>query len=61
VAAIPNGLMVEYYDNSLNALQDTMFKQRLELNADGTITAPQRPGLGFDLDHAGLERFRIRD
>jgi D-arabinonate dehydratase len=61
VAAIPNGLMVEYYDNSLNALQDTMFQQRLELNADGTITAPRRPGLGFDLNHAGLERFRVKD
>lgn len=59
VAAIPNGLMVEYYDNNLNALKDTMFEQRLELGADGTISAPKNPGLGFDLNLAGLKRFRV--
>lgn len=59
VAAIPNGLMVEYYDSSLNALKDTMFKQRLELDPDGMISPPNRPGLGFDLNHAGLERYRV--
>lgn len=61
VAAVPNGLVVEYYDNSLNTLKDAMFKQQLELNADGSITAPDRPGLGFDLNHAALEKFRVQD
>lgn len=59
VAAVPNGLIVEYYDNSLNRLKDAMFKQQLEVNADGSISAPTRPGLGFDLNHAALEKFRI--
>jgi len=58
VAAIPNGLIVEYYDNSLNRLKDVMFKQRLELAADGSIAPPSRPGLGFDLDHKALEAFK---
>lgn len=59
MAAVPNGLLVEHHDNKLNALKDVMFTQRLELNADGTITAPNRPGLGFDLNRVGLERFRV--
>ncbi len=59
VAAVPNGLIVEYYDNSLNRLKDAMFHQQLEVNADGTITAPTRPGLGFDLNHAALEKFKV--
>lgn len=61
VAAVPNGLLVEYYDNNLNVLKDVMFKQRLELNADGTITAPKRPGLGFDLNRVELDRFRVSE
>jgi D-arabinonate dehydratase len=60
VAAVPNGLVVEYYDNSLNRLKDAMFHQQLELNADGSISAPTRPGLGFDLNHTALEKFKIQ-
>ncbi|MBB5788742.1 mandelate racemase/muconate lactonizing enzyme family protein [Jiangella mangrovi] len=59
VAAVPNGLIVEYYDNSLNTLKDVMFEQRLELNVDGTISVPDRPGLGFDLDRRALEPFKV--
>jgi D-arabinonate dehydratase len=59
VAAVPNGLIVEYYDNSLNRLKDAMFRQQLEVNADGSISAPKRPGLGFDLNHAALEKFKV--
>jgi D-arabinonate dehydratase len=59
VAAVPNGLIVEYYDNGLNRLKDAMFHQQLELEPNGTITAPSRPGLGFDLNHSALEKFKV--
>lgn len=59
VAAVPNGLIVEYYDASLNALKDAMFRDQLSLNSDGTITPPSRPGHGFELNHRGLARYRI--
>ncbi len=36
-----------------------MFHQQLEVNADGSISAPTRPGLGFELNHAALEKFKI--
>jgi D-arabinonate dehydratase len=59
VAAVPNGLIVEYYDNGLNRLKDVMFRQRLEIAPDGGIAPPQGPGLGFDLDHKALEKFKV--
>ena len=59
VAAIPNGLIVEYYDNGLNRLKEAMFHQQLELNEDGSLSVPARPGLGFDLNHKALEKFKV--
>lgn len=32
---------------------------RLELETDGTITVPERPGLGFELNEEVVERFRV--
>lgn len=60
VAAVPNGLLVKYYDSSLNALKDTLFKQKLELDKDGAISVPIQPGIGFDLNHPGLEKYHYR-
>jgi L-alanine-DL-glutamate epimerase-like enolase superfamily enzyme len=31
----------------------------LELNQDGTVTVPDRPGLGFELNEEVLEKFRV--
>lgn len=56
-AAAPNALMVEYYHGA-NALRESMFVEKLALNADGTVSPPDRPGLGFVLDEARLEPFR---
>jgi len=56
---VPNGLIVEYYDNSLNRLKDIMFDQRLDLNPDGTITPFKRPGIGVDIQDQAVERYRI--
>ncbi|MDL2408693.1 hypothetical protein PY650_24225 [Rhizobium calliandrae] len=33
--------------------------QQLEVNVDGSISAPTRPGLGFDLNRTALEKFKI--
>ena len=58
VAAVPNGLIVEYYDNSLNRLKDIMFDRRLDLNADGSITPFDTPGLGIEIQDQALESYR---
>lgn len=59
VSAVPNGLIVEYYDNSLNTLKDQLFDHRLELNADGSISVPQRPGLGIGINRKAVEKYRV--
>jgi L-alanine-DL-glutamate epimerase-like enolase superfamily enzyme len=59
VAAVPNGLIVEYYDNSLNTLKEVMFEQSLQLDEDGCLSPPDRPGLGFDIDFDALKPFSV--
>lgn len=57
VAGVPNGLIVEFYDNDLNSLKDAMFNDRLELDEHGRLTPPDRPGLGFDINYEALSRY----
>ncbi len=56
-AAVSHGTFVEYYQG-VNALREEMFLERLELNDDGTVSPPDRPGLGFVFDEERLARFR---
>jgi L-alanine-DL-glutamate epimerase-like enolase superfamily enzyme len=57
-AAIPNGLLLEW-DQNPNALRDELLKEPLRLEPDGTVKLPERPGLGIELDHAAVERYRV--
>jgi L-alanine-DL-glutamate epimerase-like enolase superfamily enzyme len=57
-AAIPNGLLLEW-DQNPNALRDDLLKEPLRLEPDGTVKLPERPGLGIELDHAAVERYRV--
>lgn len=58
VSAIPNGLIVEYYDNNLNTLKEAMFKSSLSLDSDGQVSTPDKPGIGFELNFKSLEKFK---
>ena len=40
----------------VNEQLNALFKEPLTLNADGTITVPQKPGLGLELDEAAFKR-----
>ncbi len=57
-AAIPNGLLLEW-DQNPNAIRDDLLKEPLRLERDGTVKLPERPGLGIELDHAAVERYRV--
>ena len=48
-AAVPNGLVLEW-DQNPNAIRDELLKEPLKLEADGSVKAPERPGLGIELD-----------
>jgi L-alanine-DL-glutamate epimerase-like enolase superfamily enzyme len=53
IAAIPNGLTVEYMPWSLRLFEET---PRLDA---GQLVVPDRPGLGLAFDQAALKRFQV--
>lgn len=59
VSAVPNGLIAEYYDVNTNGLLGDMFAQVARLADDGTIAMPEAPGLGVEIDFAGIEKYRV--
>jgi L-alanine-DL-glutamate epimerase-like enolase superfamily enzyme len=59
VAALANGLMLEFYPSAFNPLQETMYHGALRLNADGTVSPPETPGLGIDPNEAVLGPYRV--
>ncbi|MBV8777275.1 MAG: mandelate racemase/muconate lactonizing enzyme family protein [Alphaproteobacteria bacterium] len=57
-ASIPNGLVLEW-DQNPNGLRTELLKHDWALEPDSTIRLPDRPGLGFELDRAALDRYRV--
>lgn len=59
LAAIENGLWIEYFyrDSDVKAFDDVL-KHPVEPK-DGTLTLPQRPGHGVELDKDALQEFRL--
>ena len=57
IAAIPNGLVLEF-DQNPNGLRDELLKEPIRIGNDGMISLPERPGLGIELDPAAVERYR---
>jgi L-alanine-DL-glutamate epimerase-like enolase superfamily enzyme len=53
IAAIPNGLTVEYMPWSLRLFEETPALQ------SGQLVVPARPGLGLAFDQAALKRFQL--
>lgn len=58
VAAIPNGLIAEYYDTNLNSLLSAMFTDHLGLDSEGRVRPPAGPGIGVQIDFEALEPYR---
>ncbi len=59
VAAIANGLILEYYRDSVDPMWARMFVETLRVNADGTVSPPNVPGIGAEPNYAALEPFRV--
>jgi L-alanine-DL-glutamate epimerase-like enolase superfamily enzyme len=53
VAAIPNGLTIEYMPSSLRLFEET------PAMVDGQLVVPDRPGLGLEFDQATIERYQV--
>jgi L-alanine-DL-glutamate epimerase-like enolase superfamily enzyme len=59
VAAIPNGLILEFYRDSVDPMWGKIYRETLTLNEDGTASAPTAPGIGIDPDEDALAHYRI--
>lgn len=59
VAAISNGLILEFYRDSVDPMWGKMYHETLTLNADGTVSPPNVPGIGVDPNYEVLAPYRV--
>ena len=59
VAAIANGLIMEFYGGSLDPMWDRVYRHTLRLNADGTVSPPEVTGIGLEPNYEALAPHRI--
>ena len=58
VAAIANGLILEFYRETVDPLRGRIFKEPLTLDSEGCVAVPDRPGLGMEPDYELLKQYR---
>ena len=58
-ASRDNGLMLEYYPPAVDPLRGEMFLPQMILDADGYVTVPSRPGIGFEPNWELLKHHRV--
>ena len=58
VAAISNGLILEFYRDTVDPMWGRIYRHTLRLNEDGTVSPPNVPGIGADPNYEVLEPFR---
>ena len=59
VAAIANGLILEFYRDTVDPMWGKTYHHTLTLNDDGTVSPPDVPGIGVDPNYAQLEPYRV--
>ena len=58
-AGVAHGEFLEYYPVAVDPLRSEMFNPLLRPDADGFVTVPDRPGIGFELNMDLLDRYRV--
>ena len=59
VTAIQNGLILEYYRDSVDPMHGKVYNTTLRLNDDGTVSPPEVPGVGIDPNYEELAPYRV--
>jgi L-alanine-DL-glutamate epimerase-like enolase superfamily enzyme len=54
IAGVSNGLTVEYYPWAI-----PLWKEPLQLDEDGMLVLPDRPGFGLELDDAAVAKYAV--
>jgi D-arabinonate dehydratase len=60
VAALRNGLILEFYRDTVDPMWGKIYHATLTLNDDGTVSPPDLPGIGIDPDRASLAPYRVQ-
>ena len=58
IASIPNAGLLEF-DQNPNPLRDELFEEPFAVSPDGTVSLPDRPGLGVTLRQDTVDRYRV--
>jgi L-alanine-DL-glutamate epimerase-like enolase superfamily enzyme len=58
VAAISNGLILEFYGQSFDPMWGRIYQDTLTLNDDGTVSPPNVPGIGVEPNYDALAEYR---
>jgi len=58
MAAIPNGLMIEYYPREFDPMHGRVYRHTPLLRDDGTVEVPDVPGIGAEPDEEALAPYR---
>jgi L-alanine-DL-glutamate epimerase-like enolase superfamily enzyme len=59
MAAIPNGLMIEYYPRELDPTWGQVYQHTAVIGSDGCIPVPTEPGNGCEPNDEGLSPYRV--
>jgi D-arabinonate dehydratase len=59
VAAIANGLILEFYRDTVDPMWGKVYQHTLRLNDDGTVSPPDVPGIGADPNYESLAPYRV--
>jgi D-arabinonate dehydratase len=59
VSAISNGLILEFYRDTVDPMWGRVYRHTLRLNDDGTVSPPDVPGIGADPNYETLAEYRI--
>jgi len=60
LAAIPNGLYLEYYPDVFDPLHGKVYLETPMLQSDGTVEVLETPGMGLAIDEKALAKYRVR-
>jgi L-alanine-DL-glutamate epimerase-like enolase superfamily enzyme len=58
IASLPNGGLLEF-DQNPNILRSELFEEAIEVDSNGKVRLPERPGLGVSLNQAIVDQYRI--
>lgn len=59
VAALSNGLILEFYRDTVDPMWGKVYHHTLRLNDDGTVSPPTVPGIGIDPNDEALAPYRV--